>query len=104
MEWLHEDISRGPAVLTAMLLLFVGAVLLIGRKKLSVAIPAALVVLFIGATIIPSYSLARPNAQRNSCIVNLRAIRDAKAEWWLKHGPAGRAPTEADLFVPGGTL
>ena len=98
----HEDISRGQAVLTAMLVLSTGAVLLIGRKKLSVAIPAALVAFFIGAMMFPGYIPARPTAQR--CIANLRAIRDAKAEWLRKHGASGAAPVEADLLAPGGTL
>ncbi len=104
MEWLHEYITRGQAVLTVVLLLSAGTILFIGRKKLSLAIPTALVVLFIGAAVIPSFISARPTAQRNSCIANLHAIRDAKAEWLQKHGATGAAPTEAELLAPSGTL
>ena len=104
MEWLHEYIARGQAVLTAALFLVICAILFVGRKQLSVAIPAALAVLFVGAMIIPSYISARPTVQRNLCIMNLRAIREAKAEWLRNHVVTGAAPTEAELLAPSGTL
>jgi hypothetical protein len=104
MEWLHEDITRGQAVLTAILLLLTGSILFIGRKKLSAAVPVALVVLFIGAAKIPSAISARPTTQRNTCIANLHEINGAKDEWLLKHGANGADLMKADLLAPNGIL
>lgn len=99
MEWLAEDIQRGHKVLTFVALAFVVALIWFGRKKLSVSVPIALVLLFLAAIAIPSVIPARPTAQRNACIHNLRMIQDAKATWTRTHeAPSDYVLTAADLI------
>jgi hypothetical protein len=72
------------------------------RKKLALAVSLALVFL-LGATFVtPSFIPARPYAQRNACINNLRMIHEAKAQWASEHGKsAAEIPTGSDLFGEG---
>jgi len=98
MYWLADNTRHGETVLTVMALAVTVAILWLGRKRLSLAIPIALVFLLLAAMSIPSAIPARPTAQRNACIHNLRQIRDAKIQWaGANNKPAGAIPTEDDL-------
>jgi hypothetical protein len=74
----------------------------LGRKHLKVAIPIALIFLLLSAIAIASAIPARPYAQRNACIYNLKTIQETKARWASEHGKlTSDVPTEADLFGEG---
>jgi hypothetical protein len=104
MEWLVNDPRRGEAALAISALTLALCGIWLGRRRLSLAIPAALAFLLLAAVAIPSAIPARAAAQRNACIFNLRAIRDAKAQWAREHGKmAGDIVTEADLFGSNGS-
>ena len=104
MEWLSEDIDRGQTVLTCIALVITATLIWLGRKKLVIAIPCALIFLLLAAIAIPSFIPARPMAHRNACINNLRQIRDAKIEWArVNHKLPTNVPTEADLYGTNGT-
>jgi len=81
MEWLAEDVNRGESVLTGIAVGITVCVIWLGRKKLSVSIPVALVFLLLAAIAIPSFIPARTMAQRAACINNLKLIENAKVEW-----------------------
>ena len=102
MEWF----SAGPAKrITALLSFVVLGIMVIGvwvgRRRLTLTIPCALIFLILAAlalVAIPNYFPARPMAHRNACINNLRQIRDAKIEWArTNHKLPTDIPTEEDL-------
>ena len=104
MEWLSEDIDRGQAVLTCIALAITSCIIWFGRKKLLIAVPCAVIFLFIAAVAIPSFIPARPTAHRNACVNNLRQIRDVKIEWArANHKLPTDVPTEEDLCGTNGT-
>ncbi len=87
-------------MLVALLLAVVGVACF--RKKLTLAISLALVFLLGAAIVAPSFLPARPYAQRNACINNLRIIQQAKAQWASEHGKSSTdTPADADLFGEG---
>jgi hypothetical protein len=87
-------------MLGALVLAFAGV--LCFRKKLALAISLALVFLLGAAIVTPSFVPARPYAQRNACINNLRVIQQAKAKWASEHvKSATDIPTESELFGEG---
>ena len=50
---------------------------------------------------IPNFVKARENAQRTTCIANLRSIDGVKSIWAFEaHHKSTDTPTEADLFGP----
>jgi hypothetical protein len=103
MYWLADNTRHGETVLTAMAFAFTAAILWLGRKRLILAIPIALVFLLLAAIAIPSAIPARPAAQRNACIFNLAMIRDAKIQWaGANNKPSGAIPTEDDLWGTNG--
>jgi hypothetical protein len=104
MEWFTDDPWRGQTALTLIALMVAAAILGVGRKRLRWAVPSALIWLLLAAMTIPSAIPARPAAQRNACINNLRQIQDAKAEWAKENKklPAD-IPTEGDLYGLSGT-
>lgn len=98
MEWFAENLQRGQTALTAIALAITIAILLLGRKRVILAGPLALVFLLLAAIAIPSAIPARPVAQRNACIYNLGLIRDAKIQWaGANNKLAGAIPIEVDL-------
>ena len=98
-EWLSDDLQRGQNVLLVIALAVTSAIILLGRKRLAIALPVALVFLLLAAMAIPSVIPARFAAQRNACIANLKQIRDAKNQWAGANSKlAGEIPTEADLL------
>src|SRR5881394_4326058 len=104
MEWFVDDPRRGQIALSIIVLLLAASVIWFGRKKLVVAVPVALVVLFLAATAIPSVIPARPASQRNACVFNLRAIQNAKTEWARANNKlATDTPTETELYGTTGT-
>ncbi len=72
------------------------------RKKVALAVSLALVFL-LGATIVtPSLIPARPYAQRNACINNMKVVQQAKTQWAAEQGKAAtNVPAESDLFGEG---
>jgi hypothetical protein len=104
MEWFIEEPRRGEIALGIIAFIITAAMLWLGRRRLYVALPSALVFMLMAMMVIPSAIPARPAAQRNACINNLRAIRDAKAEWASQNNKrVGDIPTEADLYGTNGT-
>src|SRR5947209_4677777 len=104
MEWFTDDPRRGQTALTLIALVIAAAIVGVGRKRLLWAIPSALIWLLLAATAIPSAIPARPVAQGNACINNLRQIRDAKAEWARENKKLPTdIPTESDLYGLSGT-
>jgi hypothetical protein len=98
MYWLADNTRHGETVMTVIALCVTAAILLLGRKRLTLAIPIAFVFLLLAAASIPSVIPARPAAQRNACIHNLRQLRDAKIQWaGANNKTAGAIPTEGDL-------
>jgi hypothetical protein len=99
MEWLAEEPTRGKIALSVLVLLITGLILWFGRKSLGTSIACALAFLFIAAMSGPSIIPARPIAQRNACIANLRSIEAAKKEWATQnHKSLAHVPQLADLF------
>lgn len=104
MEWFVDDPRRGETALTVIVLVAAAAGIWLGRKRLLLAVPASLGFLLLAAIAIPSAIPARPTAQRNACISNLRAIQDAKTEWAKANNRQDTDDlTEADLYGPNGT-
>lgn len=104
MEWLSEDINRGQTVLTCAALAITVALIWLGRKKLLITIPCALIFLFLAAIAIPSFIPARSTGHRNACVNNLRQIHDVKIEWArVNHKLPTDVPAEADLYGTNGT-
>jgi len=98
MDWLADDLERGQRVLTIGIFVITGILVLIGRKKLIIAVPCACVFLLLAAMAIPSFIPARNVAYRNACINNLRQIETAKAAWAeANHKSATDIPTMDDL-------
>jgi len=96
------EVRQAQQFLAVAVLIVVAVGVWIGRKRLKVAIPIALIFLFMAAMAIPSYFPARPYAQWNACIYNLKTIQEAKARWASEHGQlTSGLPTEADLFGEG---
>jgi hypothetical protein len=105
MEWLVDDPRRGQIALSVIVLVAAAVVIWLGRKRLFLAVPILLVFLLLAAIAIPSAIPARPAAQRNACISNLRAIRDAKTLWATANAKLpGDIPTEADIFGANGVV
>src|ERR1044072_4553384 len=103
MEWFVDDPHRGQIALTVIFLVIAAFGIWFGRKKLLVTIPALLVFLLIAAITVPSTIPARPIAQRNACIYNLRAIQDAQTEWARANSNlAPASPAEGDVFGTNG--
>jgi len=103
MEWFTDDPRRGQVALTVVVLVAAAVGIWFGRRRLLVAVPVALVFLFLAAIAIPSAIPARPAAQRNACIFNLRVIQDAKIQWAKAHAKLpGDIPAEADLYGTNG--
>jgi hypothetical protein len=104
MYWLADNTRHGETVLIVMAFAVIAAILWLGRKRLSLAIPIALVFLLLAAIAIPSAIPARPTAQRNAYVYNLALIRDAKIQWaGANNKPVGAIPTEDDLCGTNGT-
>ena len=100
MKWFIDDPRRGQLTLTAIILLVVVVGIWLGRKRPIVTIPIALVFLLLAGIAIPSAIPARPAAQRNACIFNLRAIQDAKIDWSReKNKESTDVPSPADLYA-----
>jgi hypothetical protein len=98
-EWLHEDIRRGQIVLTIATLVITVAIVWFGRKRLKWSIPAAFAFFLVVSIQIPSAISARPTAQRNTCIANLRQIDGAKQEWAKINQKGDNAiPSAGDLY------
>ncbi len=60
----------------------------------------------LAAIAIPSFLKARSEAQKNTCVNNLRQIDGAKDQWALNENqPATATPVAADLdvYIKGGT-
>ena len=105
MEWFVDEPRRGQIALTVVVLVAAAVGIWLGRKRLRVAVPVSLALLLLAAVIIPSAIPARPAAQRNACIFNLRAIQDAKTQWSSANAKLpGDIPTEADLYSTNGVL
>ena len=97
-----SEIGQAQRFLAVALLIVVAVGIWVGRKRLKVAIPVALVFLLVAAIAIPSAIPARPNARRNACIYNLKTIQEAKAQWATEHGKAATdIPSESELFGEG---
>ena len=104
-EWFADEPQRGKTVLTVIALAVTTVIICLGRKRLSLAVPIALVFLFLAAVSIPSSIPARPAAYRNACIYNLGMIRDAKIQWAKANNKlAGDVPTEDDLCRTNGGI
>ena len=104
MEWFVDDPRRGQIALTVIALTLAAAVIWLGRRKLFLAVPSALALLFFAAMAIPGAIPARSAAQRNACISNLRSIREAKSDWARENNKlASDIPTEGDLYGTNGT-
>ena len=55
----------------------------------------------LAAIAIPNFIKARNSSQRTACVLNLRAIEGAKANWSLDNRKGSTdTPTDADLFGP----
>ena len=103
MDWFVDDPRRGQTALTISVFVVAVVGIWLGRKKLILAIPVALVFLLLAAIAIPSAIPARPAAQRNACVFNLRAIQDAKTEWArANHKPATDTPNDTELYGTSG--
>ncbi len=93
--------EAGRYLMVVALVLAVAGVLCF-RKRLAQAISLTLVFLLGAAIVTPSFIPARPYAQRNACINNLRVIQQAKAYWAAEHGKsAPGVPTESELVGEG---
>jgi len=104
MDWFTDDPHRGQTALTLIALMVAAAILGMGRRRLLWAIPSALVWLLWAFIAIPSAIPARPAAQRNACINNLRQIQEAKAAWARERKKLPTdIPTEGDLYGLSGT-
>ena len=102
-EWLADDPQRTQAVLLVIVLAVTTAIAWFGRKRLAVAMPAALLFFFLALSTIPNAVPARPAAYRNACIYNLGMIREAKVQWAEANNKlAGDVPTEADIYGTNG--
>lgn len=96
------EIGQAQRFLALVVLIVFALGVWLGRKHLKVVIPIALIFLLVAAIAIPSAISARPYAQRNACIYNLKTIQEAKARWASEHGKlTSDVPTEADLFGEG---
>jgi hypothetical protein len=98
MEWFTDEPLRGQIALTIISFAVATGILWVGRRRLALAVAAALAVLLLAAITIPSFMSARPVAQRYSCVNNLRNIQGAKVEWArTNQKQANDIPTVADL-------
>src|SRR5687768_9814248 len=104
MEWFVEEPRRGQIALSFIALTLTLVIIWFGRRKLSVSVPGALMFLLLAAIAIPGAIPARPTAQRNGCIHNLRVIQTAKTQWAEENNKAGGVtPSENDLYGTNGT-
>ena len=98
-EWLGDNPGAAKLIAGLSLLIITTAIIWFGRRRLTVAIPTAFVVLLYFASTLPGCISARPAAQRNTCIANLRQIDGAKAEWAKLNGKRDdEIPTALDLY------
>lgn len=105
MNWIVDDPRRGQTALTLIVLTVAVVGIWFGRKQLILTVPVAVVFLLLAAITIPSAIPARPAAQRNACVFNLRAIQNAKTEWAKEnHKAATDTPSEAELYGTSGFL
>ena len=108
MEWFVDDPKRGQTALTIIAFVLTVGGIWFGRKRLSLAIPAALVFLLLAAIAIPGAIPVRSATQRSACINNLKWIQSAKTEWANENKKvAGDIPAEADVYRtkhPGGVV
>ena len=86
MEWMADDPGRGETVLALSafgiaVILVVGGIVWLGRRRLVLIITVASVWLLLAAIAIPGFIPARNVAFRNACINNLREIEKAKVSW-----------------------
>src|SRR6266481_3006798 len=101
IRYFHE-IGEAERFLAFVTLVVVGVGVWLGRRRLSVTIPIALVVLILAAMTIPSAIPARPYAQRNACINNLKMIQRVKTLWASENGKKGSdVPLDSELFGEG---
>ena len=103
MDWFVDDPRRGQIALTVIVLVAAAIGVWLGRKRLLLSLPIALLFLLLAAISIRGAIPARTAAQRAACIANLRALENAKAEWASANSKQPTdTPTEADLFGTNG--
>ena len=96
------EVRQAQQFLGVAVLIIVAVGVWIGRKRLKVTIPIALISLFVAAIAIPSYFPARPYAQRNACIYHLKTIQEAKTRWATEYGKSATdIPSGSELFGEG---
>src|SRR4029434_2634843 len=104
MECFIDYSRRGETPLIIIALVLTAGGILVRRKRLVCAILLALAFLIPAANAITSNLPARATAQRNACILNLRAMQEAKTEWANKNSKVTQdIATETDLYGKNGT-
>lgn len=104
MEWLGDNPDVAKSLGAVLLLTILVTGLWLGRQRLGIAIPATLTAVLITAIGLPGCIGARPAAQRNACINNLRMIQTAKADWAnANNKQSDDVPTWEDLYAGGRT-
>jgi hypothetical protein len=99
VEWLLDKPARASNAAFCTIIVFVATgVWLLGRKRLAVSLPIALIVVLVTAVALPSIDWGHRVADEANCVNNLRMIESAKAEWAEvnKKLPTD-VPTEAEL-------
>src|SRR5262245_48880627 len=104
MEWFIDYSRRGETPLIIIALVFTAGAILFRRKRVVCAILVALAFLIPAAIAISSNIPARATAQRNACILNLRAMQDAKTEWANENSKMTRdIAAQTNLYGTNGT-
>jgi hypothetical protein len=99
IDWLLDEPGRADRAALCVVIIFTAIGVWLGRKRLVVTLPVALIFLVVTAAWIPSIDWGNRVSNQNHCINNLRFIYMAKAEWaQANHKLPTDVPTVADLI------